>query len=107
LVISVLYYQEKDGGLLVREKDGKYYAATGSKGYRWLESELVRGTNEHYIDRSYYDRLVDEAIDTISKYGDFEMFTADDIRVVDCFNCEHFDNGTCIYGKSIDSYISL
>ena len=27
------------GGLLMREKDGKYYAATGSKGYRWLESE--------------------------------------------------------------------
>jgi hypothetical protein len=24
------------GGLLMREKDGKYYAATGSKGYRWL-----------------------------------------------------------------------
>lgn len=30
------------GGVLYREKDGKYYAATGSKGYRWLESEMVR-----------------------------------------------------------------
>ena len=66
------------GGLLVREKDGKYYSATGSKGYRWLESEMVRGTNEEYIDRSYYNKLVDEAIDTISKYGDFERFVSDD-----------------------------
>ena len=67
----------KGGGLLVREKDGKYYAATGSKGYRWLESEIVRGTNEQYIDKSYYNNLVDDAIDTISKYGDFEMFVTD------------------------------
>lgn len=68
----------KGGGLLVREKDGKFYAATGSKGYRWLESEIVRGTNEQYIDRSYYNKLVDEAVDTISKYGDFEWFVSDD-----------------------------
>ena len=66
------------GGLLVREKDGKYYAATGSKGYRWLESEIVRGTNEDYIDRSYYDNLVTEAVSTISEYGDFEWFVSDD-----------------------------
>lgn len=65
------------GGLLVREKDGKYYAATGSKGFRWLESEMVRGTNEQFIDKSYYNQLVDDAIDTISKYGDFEMFVSD------------------------------
>ena len=26
----------------MREKNGRYYAATGSKGYRWLESEMVR-----------------------------------------------------------------
>ena len=67
----------KGGGLLVREKDGKYYAATGSKGYRWLESELLRGTNEAFIDRRYYDGLVDEAINTINQYGDFEMFVTD------------------------------
>ena len=67
----------KGGGLLVREKDGKYYAATGSKGYRWLEAETVRGTNEKYINKKYYNDLVDEAVDTISKYGDFEWFTSD------------------------------
>lgn len=66
------------GGLLVREKDGKYYAATGSKGFRWLESETVKGANEKYIDRSYYNKLVDEAVDTISQYGDFEWFVSND-----------------------------
>ena len=66
------------GGLLVREKDGKYYSATGAKGYRWLESEIVRGTNEEYIDRSYYNKLVDEAVATIEQYGDFEIFVSDD-----------------------------
>ena len=66
----------KGGGLLVREKDGKYYAAGGSKGYRWLESELVRHGYEDYIDRSYYSELVDAAVETISQYGDFEWFVS-------------------------------
>lgn len=97
----------KGGGLLCREKDGKFYSATGSKGYRWLESEFIKGKFEGRIDRSYFNELVNEAIETINKYGDFEMFVADDERVIDCFNCEHFDNGTCIYGRSIDDYILL
>ena len=70
------------GGLLMREKDGKYYAATGSKGYRWLESEIVEElSKEEDIDRSYYDRMVDDAVDTIKKYGDFEWFVSDDAYV--------------------------
>ena len=71
--------QGSGGGLLMREKDGKYYAATGSKGYRWMESEMVRTLHkESEIDRGYYDRLVDEAVETISKYGDFEWFVSND-----------------------------
>ena len=70
------------GGVLLREKDGKYYAATGTKKpdgtpYRWLESETVRTLGkEDDIDRSYYNELVDAAVETISKYGDFEGFIA-------------------------------
>ena len=64
----------KGGGLLVRDQNGKYYNVTGTTGYRWLESELVRGVNEEYIDRSYYNALVDAAVETISQYGDFEWF---------------------------------
>ena len=65
------------GGELFREKDGKYYAVGGTKGYRWLESENVRQLNkEDCIDKGYYISLVDDAIKEISKYGDFEQFTA-------------------------------
>ena len=72
------------GGELVREstdKEGnvKYSSATGAKGYRWLESETVKLLNKQKeIDRSYYNSLVDGAIETISKYGDFEQFVADE-----------------------------
>ena len=72
------------GGELVREgtdKDGniKYSSATGAKDYRWLESETVQILNkEKDIDRSYYDNLVNGAVDTISHYGDFERFVADE-----------------------------
>ena len=64
------------GGLLVRDQNGKFYNVTGSTGYRWLESELVRGVNEECIDRSYYNALVDAAVETISQFGDFEWFVA-------------------------------
>ena len=65
------------GGLLMREQNGKYYAATGTKGYRWLESEMVRELGkEDDIDLNYYRKLVDEAVKSISQYGDFEAFVA-------------------------------
>lgn len=72
------------GGELLREgkdKEGnvKYSSATGAKGYRWLESEQVKVLGkEADIDRSYYDKMVNDAVDTISKYGDFEWFVSDD-----------------------------
>ena len=65
------------GGVLLREQNGKYYAAAGSKGYRWMESEMVRNLGkEDQIDVGYFNKLVDDAIDNISKYGDFEAFVA-------------------------------
>lgn len=93
----------KGGGLLMREQNGKYYAATGTTGYRWLESEMVlketvessvtdektgevKAITSGYgipgnidcIDESYYRKLVDDAVETISQYGDFEWFVSDD-----------------------------
>lgn len=73
-----------NGGELLREgkdKNGnlKYYSATGAKDYRWLESESVKILGkEKDIDRSYYNKLVDDAVDAISKYGDFEWFVSDE-----------------------------
>lgn len=102
------------GGLLMREKDGKYYAATGSKGYRWFEAEMVKNLKkEQDIDRSYYDKLVDEAVKSISKHGDFEWFVSEDPYIKEegpkddwppwampcgdskyatCFDCPNFHN---------------
>ena len=66
------------GGLLMREKDGKYNSATGAKGYRWLEAEMVRDLHkEKDIDRTYYQHLVDDAVKDIEKYGDFEWFVSE------------------------------
>ena len=67
------------GAVLYRMQDNKYYAAAGTTGYRWLESAMVKELGkEDDIDRSYYNRLVDDAVDSISQYGDFEMFVSDD-----------------------------
>ena len=68
------------GGILLRKADERYSAATGSKGYRWIESEVLRQSGQFdRIDYSYYDRLVDEAVKAIEKYGvDIEWFTSED-----------------------------
>lgn len=78
------------GGILLRETENKktgekgYAAATGSKGFRWLESEMVRELGkENDIDRTYYNNLVDEAVKSLSSYGDFERFAADEPYVSD------------------------
>ncbi len=69
---------DKGGGVLYREQKGKYNAVSGTKGYRWLEAEQVLSGNEDIIDKDYYRKLVDDAVDTISKYGDAEWFMSDD-----------------------------
>lgn len=71
--------QGNGGGILYRHQDDKYYSASGTKGYRWLESEMVRELNkEDIIDTRYYEKLANEAIETISQYGDYEWFVSDD-----------------------------
>ena len=68
-----------NGGVLYRINDGKTYAAPGSKGYRWLESEMVESLGKTKdIDLSFYEELISNAIEDISKYGDFEWFVSDD-----------------------------
>ena len=85
-----------NGGELMRidkepDKDGepRYLSATGAKGFRWLESEMVKDLGkEESIDRSYYDTLVDAAIygsgtgksrkPGLSDFCDAEWFVSDD-----------------------------
>ena len=69
------------GGILLREQKDKktgnikYMAVTGTKGYYWLESEMVEELGlKDDIDKSYYQKLVDDAVGAIGTYGDFEQF---------------------------------
>lgn len=70
----------RGGGRLLRKNtnnkgETKYDAVTGTKGYRWLESETIK--NADYIskiDLSYYDSLVIAAKEAINTFGDVEQF---------------------------------
>lgn len=76
------------GGELLRQQDDKYNAVAGTKKpgkipkgeidhYMWLESGTVKLLKlENKIDKSYYKALVDDAVDTISQFGDFEQFVS-------------------------------
>ena len=86
------------GGVLYREgkdKEGniKYDSVAGTKDYRWLEAETVKILEAaDNIDRSYYDALVDAAVETISKHGDFEWFASDDPYIA-----PKYENGKPVY----------
>ena len=55
------------GGILLREKEGKYYSAPGSKGYRWLEAtDIVKSTKR--VDFQYSNKLVRDAVKAIEQY---------------------------------------
>jgi hypothetical protein len=63
------------GGQLVRVFDGKEYAVAGTKGYLWIESEMAnRMGMDLDIDYTYFQKLVEDAKNTISKFGSFEEF---------------------------------
>ena len=66
------------GGILLREGNDGYSAAPGTKGYRWVESEVLKNRPNwvEAIDISYFRKLCDDAIDTINKYADFQEFVS-------------------------------
>lgn len=69
------------GGVLLRlGNNGKYASVEGAKGYRWMESEVLKQLHpddwQNYIDMSYYKTMVDKAVEAISQYGDFEWFAS-------------------------------
>jgi hypothetical protein len=58
--------------------DDKAHAVQGTKGFIWMESEMVEKLGlEKDIDLSYFATLVDEAVDALDKYGDVEQFISD------------------------------
>lgn len=72
--------QGHNGGLLMRETDTGYSAATGTIGYRWQEAEVVKELGkEDDIDTGYFNDLATAARDVISKYCDFYEFVAEPV----------------------------
>ena len=71
--------QEAGGAVLLRVKDDKRYAVTGTKGYLWLEAEMIKDTKdpERIIDMTYFYKLAEEAKKTIEKYESFEEFVSE------------------------------
>jgi poxvirus D5 protein-like len=65
------------GGALKRynEKTQTYADVTGTKGYKWEDATLIEKANKpEWIDKTYARSLVDMAVATINKFGDFEEF---------------------------------
>lgn len=75
------------GGELLRIKDGKSYAVTGTKGYSWIDRDMAIGrdkTGELDIDITYFENLKDKAIEAILQFDSFddngETIILDDIK---------------------------
>lgn len=109
----------KGGGLLVREKDGKYYNVGGTTGYRWLEAENCTDNLASLVDMRYFNNLVQEAIQAIDEYGDFWDFVdgsldpesntpwdhkpwCEDLPYDNCLDCPHWR--LLLDAESIDEF---
>lgn len=66
------------GGELIRkDAAGKEFAVTGTKGYRWLESDAVKAAGiQPEVDVTYFENLVEKAKATIEQFGSFEELVA-------------------------------
>jgi hypothetical protein len=89
-------HRRAGGATLLRVKDGKSYAVTGTKNYLWLEADMVKalhlndinwtfgelirsggnvgGDVTDVINLEYYEDLVDAALKSIEKFGNFAEF---------------------------------
>lgn len=75
-----LFVPVTEGGKIlyrVNEVDGeiKFYAVSGTKGHLWLEPDALMGDESlERIDFSYFEKLKEDAIQTIEKFGSFKNF---------------------------------
>jgi hypothetical protein len=88
---------EELGGKLIRIKDGKEFAIQGTKGYYWVEAEMLKTLKPEALERMLYERVEDavegtgsiadiinleyfeglceKAVKTIEKFGSYEELT--------------------------------
>jgi hypothetical protein len=68
---------ESGGGFLYRIKDDKHYAVAGTKGYHWMEAEKAKELGKSVeINMAYFDKILDDARNTIENFGDINLFLA-------------------------------
>jgi len=60
--------------ICVWTKDGKKYAVTGTKGFKWIEKEIAESRGDVDVDMTYFDQLEDDACEAIKYFGSFEKF---------------------------------
>lgn len=67
------------GGELISTQDNeKYDAVSDTKGYRWLETEMVKNLDKaDDIDISFFEKKADKARAKIEALGDFDWFVSD------------------------------
>ena len=87
----------KGGGLLMRKADDKYHFASGSKGFRWLEADMVLDLHkEGDINLGYFDKMVEKAKGNLimhaTKEGGLEWFLSNSPYIM-----PEFINGVPIY----------
>jgi len=100
--------KNQGGALLLRKKEDKYYAVTKSKGTRWMLYDKVKKSKLYnIIDMEYYYSLVDNAIKTLSAFGDPEIFIGEQVRLtvppwespcgkeIPCYECKDFKDNEC------------
>jgi hypothetical protein len=69
--------EESGGGALLRIKDDRAYAVTGTKGHLWMEAHVAKELGDQVeIDMTYFEHIADAAKKAIEKYGSFEDFVA-------------------------------
>lgn len=65
----------RDTGAVDDDGNKKLAYAASTKGYVWLEADMIKKANaQDAIDISYYDALADEALKTINQYTDYNEF---------------------------------
>lgn len=61
------------GAALLRVKDDKQYAVTGTKGWKWITRDMAVARDadgELKIDMDYFEKLRQDAVDAISRFDD-------------------------------------
>lgn len=68
-----------NGATLWRIKDDKKYAVSGTKGYQWIERDMMdvfKDSDEDFIDYSYFEKLENDAKKAINNLGSFDEFVS-------------------------------